>query len=82
MVKQKHEMTDEELFHEFRKGVPGSPVYDKYFPELQIRLAIAQIKSAQATSRSALWVLITMVIIGASNAALIYLQIQQAAGRG
>ena len=82
MVKQKHEMTDEELYHEFRKGGPGSPGYDKYFTEMQIRQMKAQIESAKATKRSALWMFITMVIIGVTNAALIYLQIQQAAGQG
>jgi hypothetical protein len=76
MVKQLHEMTDDELFGELRGAEKGSAKYARIFPEVEIRQAIAQIKSAKATSRSALWVFITMVIIGVTNAVLIYLQIK------
>ncbi len=82
MTKQLHDMTDDELYDELRGAAKGSQKYGRVFPEVEIRQAIAQIKSAKATSRSALWVFITMVIIGMTNAALIYLQIQQAAGQG
>ena len=82
MPKQPREMTDEELFDALRGAMKGSSKYNTLFPEVEIRQTTAQIKSAKATSRSALWILITMIIIGVSNLAFILLQVQMAAGRG